>query len=124
MALSTPTPAESVMTLREPDELGIVHDPSEKDLSSTRTPVEDEESGGKPIRLETTASTSQQAPYFPDGGYGWVVVGCMFATNLVTWGINSSFGVFLSFYVENDYFPGATQLQFAFVRDRHHLLAL
>lgn len=34
---------------------------------------------------------------------------------MVTWGINSSFGVFLSFYLQNDYFPGATPLQFAFV---------
>ena len=29
--------------------------------------------------------------------------------------MNSAFGVFLSFYLANDYFPGATSLQFAFV---------
>lgn len=27
----------------------------------------------------------------------------------------SAFAVFLSFYLENDYFPGATPLQFAFI---------
>ena len=30
-------------------------------------------------------------------------------------GINSSYGVFLAFYLANDYYPGATALEFAFV---------
>lgn len=30
-------------------------------------------------------------------------------------GINSSFGVYLSFYLNNNYFPGATSLEFAFI---------
>lgn len=25
----------------------------------------------------------------PDGGYGWVVVGCCFMVNAMTWGVNS-----------------------------------
>jgi MFS family permease len=34
----------------------------------------------------------------------------------VTWGINSgAFSIFLSFYQENNYFPGATTLQFTFI---------
>lgn len=33
----------------------------------------------------------------------------------VTWGANSTFGVFLSFYRANNYFAGATDIQYAFV---------
>ncbi|KAL8824660.1 MAG: hypothetical protein Q9191_004907 [Dirinaria sp. TL-2023a] len=51
----------------------------------------------------------------PDGGYGWVCVICCFLINAHTWGINSSYGVFLSYYLANNYYPGATSLEFAFV---------
>lgn len=30
-----------------------------------------------------------------------------------TWGANASFGVFLNYYISSDYFPGATQYEFA-----------
>ncbi|KAL8657686.1 MAG: hypothetical protein Q9226_001662 [Calogaya cf. arnoldii] len=39
-------------------------------------------------------------PDEPNGGYGWV---------------NSSYGVFLAYYLNNNYYPGATALHFAFV---------
>lgn len=51
----------------------------------------------------------------PDGGYGWVCVVCTFFINAHTWGINSSYGVFLAYYLANDYYPGASALDFAFV---------
>ena len=51
----------------------------------------------------------------PDGGYGWVCVACVFWINACTWGINSSYGVFLQNYLNNDYFPGATSLDYAFI---------
>ncbi|KAL9007161.1 MAG: hypothetical protein Q9188_000095 [Gyalolechia gomerana] len=51
----------------------------------------------------------------PNGGYGWVCVACCFWINAHTWGINSSYGVFLAFYLDNNYFPGASALHFAFV---------
>ncbi|KAL8941452.1 MAG: hypothetical protein Q9216_002225 [Gyalolechia sp. 2 TL-2023] len=51
----------------------------------------------------------------PNGGYGWVCVACCFWINAHTWGINSSYGVFLAFYLDNEYFPGASALDFAFV---------
>jgi hypothetical protein len=31
----------------------------------------------------------------PDGGYGWVCVACNFMINGHTWGLNSTYGVFL-----------------------------
>ena len=51
----------------------------------------------------------------PDGGYGWVCVACTFVINAHTWGINSSYGVFLAYYLANDYYPGAIPLEFAFI---------
>ena len=51
----------------------------------------------------------------PNGGYGWVCVACCFLINSSTWGVNSAFGVFLSYYLSTSRFPGATYLDFAFV---------
>ncbi|EJU01995.1 UM00103-like protein [Dacryopinax primogenitus] len=51
----------------------------------------------------------------PDGGYGWIVAICQFLCNAATFGNVTSFGVFLSFYRENNYFPGTTDIQYAFV---------
>ena len=51
----------------------------------------------------------------PDGGYGWVCVACCFLINAHTWGINSSYGIFLAYYLDNNYYPNASSLGFAFV---------
>ncbi|KAF2798336.1 MFS general substrate transporter [Melanomma pulvis-pyrius CBS 109.77] len=51
----------------------------------------------------------------PDGGYGWVCVACCFVINAHTWGLNSSYGVFLAYYLANSVFPDATRLQYAFI---------
>lgn len=51
----------------------------------------------------------------PDGGYGWVCVACTFFINAHTWGINSSYGVFLAHYLDSNYYPGASALEFAFI---------
>ncbi|RDW66231.1 hypothetical protein BP6252_09866 [Coleophoma cylindrospora] len=51
----------------------------------------------------------------PDGGYGWVCVAAVFLINAHTWGINSSYGIFLSHYLTQNTFPGATSLEYAFV---------
>lgn len=51
---------------------------------------------------ETAQSSVLQAQEPPDGGYGWVIVGCIFMSSAATWGVNSTFGVFLSFYTKNN----------------------
>ncbi|KIW82666.1 hypothetical protein Z517_05693 [Fonsecaea pedrosoi CBS 271.37] len=51
----------------------------------------------------------------PDGGYGWVCVACNFFINAHTWGINSSYGVFLSYYLNHNYFPNTSALAYAFI---------
>ncbi|KAI9732478.1 MAG: hypothetical protein M1818_007516 [Claussenomyces sp. TS43310] len=57
----------------------------------------------------------QEAEEPPDGGYGWVCVACVFLINGHTWGVNSSYGIFLAYYLSHDYYPGATALQYGFV---------
>src|ERR1700761_6594949 len=47
--------------------------------------------------------------------YGWVCTACVFFINAHTWGLNSSYGVFLAHYLANNTFPGATPLEYAFV---------
>ncbi|KAI9820476.1 MAG: hypothetical protein M1826_000913 [Phylliscum demangeonii] len=49
----------------------------------------------------------------PDGGYGWVCVVAVFLINAHTWGLNSSYGVFLAYYLKHNIFPGATHLEYA-----------
>ncbi|CCH43278.1 putative transporter [Wickerhamomyces ciferrii] len=51
----------------------------------------------------------------PDGGYGWLCCACVTIMNFATWGVNCGFGIFLSFYLENDVFPGATPTDYALV---------
>ncbi|KAL4862709.1 hypothetical protein BDV12DRAFT_39409 [Aspergillus spectabilis] len=61
-----------------------------------------------------TAQEVKSGDLPPDGGYGWVCVACVFWINAHTWGINSSYGVFLSHYLSNDVFPNTTPLMYAF----------
>ncbi|THV49012.1 hypothetical protein BGAL_0216g00160 [Botrytis galanthina] len=75
---------------------------------------------GDPERIKD--SNSVDVP--PDGGYGWVCVACVFLINGHTWGVNSSYGVFLAHYLGSDTFPGATSLEYAFVGGLSISLAL
>ncbi|CAM9016988.1 unnamed protein product [Wickerhamomyces anomalus] len=51
----------------------------------------------------------------PDGGYGWLCCACVTAMNFATWGVNCSYGIFLSFYLKNDVFPKATPTDYALI---------
>ncbi|KAF3228062.1 hypothetical protein TWF106_008464 [Orbilia oligospora] len=53
----------------------------------------------------------------PDGGYGWVCVMCNFFINSCTWGINSCYGVYLSYYLTHSppLFKEATAFDYALV---------
>ncbi|ETN36590.1 uncharacterized protein HMPREF1541_08868 [Cyphellophora europaea CBS 101466] len=51
----------------------------------------------------------------PDGGYGWVCVVCNGFINAHTWGLNSTYGVFLGHYLSSNAFPGTSPLAFAFI---------
>ncbi|CAF9928250.1 hypothetical protein IMSHALPRED_007419 [Imshaugia aleurites] len=63
-----------------------------------------------------TFGTLDDAPsLLVDGGYGWVCVAACFIINCFTWGLVSVYGVYLSYYLRDDSFPGASPLDFAFV---------
>ncbi|PWY65703.1 MFS transporter [Aspergillus heteromorphus CBS 117.55] len=69
---------------------------------------------------ESRSSTSKQdlnigGDIPPDGGYGWVIVACVFWLQVNTWGINGSYGVFLSYYLTNNIYPNTSSLAFAFI---------
>jgi MFS family permease len=51
----------------------------------------------------------------PNGGYGWVCVAACATINAHTWGLNSSYAVFLAYYLSNNVFPGASPLEYAFI---------
>lgn len=70
----------------------------------------------QPHSRDPTPTQDELAPEPPpNGGYGWVCTACVAIINAHTWGINSSYGVFLAHYLSTDVFPGATSLQYAFV---------
>lgn len=71
-----------------------------------------DELGGQELECVLT-HLSVSAP--PDGGYGWINVLLVFLINAHTWGLNSSYSVFLAHYLSATTFPGATRLQYAFI---------
>lgn len=60
----------------------------------------------------------------PDGGYGWVCILACFIINGFTWGICASYGVYLSYYLSNDVFAGAKDIDYAFVGGSNFAAAL
>jgi MFS family permease len=72
---------------------------------TSKGPAEDTEAPNTPIEPDVP----------PNGGYGWVCTICCATINAHTWGLNSSYGVFLAHYLANNTFPGASYLEYAFV---------
>lgn len=71
------------------------------------------------IVSEKSKDLSPQDPRVKPGEeehrYGWVCVIAVFMVNFHTWGLNSSYGVFLAYYIANNTFAGSTRLDYAFV---------
>ncbi|KAK1980416.1 major facilitator superfamily domain-containing protein [Colletotrichum cereale] len=63
----------------------------------------------QPVQLDF----EQERP--ADGGYGWVIVASCFTLNCFTWGVTSSYGVYLSHYLSSDLFPGATSMDYGLI---------
>jgi len=69
----------------------------------------------------------------PNGGYGWVNVGCVVLQNSVTWGefrftlsifvqstygalgVNTTYGVYSAYYLQNNHFEGGSTFGYAWV---------
>ncbi|KAL2158577.1 hypothetical protein VTH06DRAFT_4344 [Thermothelomyces fergusii] len=58
---------------------------------------------------------SPEKAEFKEGGYGWIVVLSVLLVNAHTWGLNSSYAVFLAYYLRSGNIEGASALGFAFV---------
>lgn len=88
-------------------------DGTTEDVTSLdHSPVEESPEQGKD---ESQTVQQDGPPPPPNGGYGWVCTACCTFINAHTWGMNSTYGVFLAHYLATDTFPGATYLEYAFV---------
>ncbi|KAH3676178.1 hypothetical protein WICMUC_002200 [Wickerhamomyces mucosus] len=66
-------------------------------------------------KKSTNISTKTTIDEYRDGGYGWVTVLSAWLVMFNTWGNSASSGVYLSYYISNDVFPGATSKDFAYL---------
>lgn len=64
-------------------------------------------------RIELAEEESEH-DVLPNGGYGWVIVFSLLGLNACTWGINTTYGVFTSYFLEHNYY-NAKQLDYAWV---------
>jgi MFS family permease len=70
-----------------------------------------------PSQGGTTSISQPHPPPPPNGGlYAWTCTGCCLLINAHTWGLNSSYGVFLAYYLANNTFGrSVSSLEYAFV---------
>ncbi|KAK4101754.1 MFS general substrate transporter [Parathielavia hyrcaniae] len=90
--------ASSVLVV--PKEGAPVLRPGEKSTGSDESPGE---------------TDNHEEAEFKEGGYGWVVVFSVLLINAHTWGLNSSYAVFLAYYLRSGTIEGSSPLGFAFV---------
>ncbi|OWB60057.1 hypothetical protein B5S29_g924 [[Candida] boidinii] len=66
---------------------------------------------------ETVVSSTINEDNLPpvDKGYAWVMCISVFLMLLATWGSSSAYGVFLSYFISNNYYPEATAVDFAII---------
>jgi len=76
------------------------------------TPQSEEPTSPPP---NSTPLTKTPTDIPPNGGYGWICVAASATINAHTWGLNSSYAVFLAHYLSTNLFPGATPLHYAFI---------
>ncbi|KAM0746000.1 UM00103-like protein [Meredithblackwellia eburnea MCA 4105] len=73
------------------------------------------EAAAKLEKTHSGVSVPADADVAPEGGYGWVVVLCTMGINSVTWGVNTTYGVYSSFYLQHSYFHGGSTMRYAYV---------
>jgi len=88
---------------------------SEQNTSQRNTRSEEKQIAPATTEAQSAAAVNYAPPPPPDGGYGWVCTACSLLVNAHTFGLNSSYGVFLAHYLAHQTFPDATALDYAFV---------
>lgn len=82
-------------------------------MSAEKACVPGPEPLGSAASTDSTTPATAEEP--PNGGYGWVCTAAASVINAHSWGFNSAYAVFLAYYLDNDVFPGASALSYAFV---------
>ncbi|KAI9841761.1 MAG: hypothetical protein M1837_000422 [Sclerophora amabilis] len=96
--------------------LGNPRDSQDQSRSSQKSLPTDSETLHETTDLDQPATElKEEDDVPPDGGWGWVCVAAVFWINAHTWGINSSYGIFLASYLADNSFPGSTYLEFALI---------
>ncbi|MCJ1330040.1 Tubulin beta chain (Beta tubulin) [Thelotrema lepadinum] len=103
-------PAALNASFQRPSSASALHSAPSSEKNSQTPP---DGTQNEALAAASADSKDSQAP--PNGGYGWVCVACVAFINAHTWGVNSSYGVFLAYYLSNDVFAGATYLDYAMV---------
>ena len=88
----------------------VISGSSESEFEEAEEEAEEEE---EEEEEEVDNNGSKYPP--TDQGYAWVVVISVFLVMFTTWGCNSAFGVFLSYYLSNNTFSGATKYDYAII---------
>ncbi|KAF2665263.1 MFS transporter, MCP family, solute carrier family 16, member 6 [Microthyrium microscopicum] len=65
--------------------------------------------------LECNEVAISEPPQPPDGGFGWVMVAACSTINCFTWGVTSSYGIYLSEYLLSNTFDRASPMDYGFV---------
>ncbi|KAB5528057.1 major facilitator superfamily domain-containing protein [Coniochaeta sp. 2T2.1] len=64
-----------------------------------------------------------EPPPPPDGGYGWAIVAACFTINCFTWGVTSSFGIYLTHYLSTP-FPSSRPSDYGYIGGLNFSLAM
>ncbi|KAK7609678.1 major facilitator superfamily domain-containing protein [Phyllosticta paracitricarpa] len=102
------SPRESLFLEHHHDANGMISDPSHTSPASASS-----QQSQDPERADGSMSRLDEGP--PDGGYGWVCTICAFLINAHTAGVNSSWAIFLDYFVSHHTYPDATRWQYALI---------
>ncbi|KAJ3567374.1 hypothetical protein NPX13_g6790 [Xylaria arbuscula] len=87
---------------------------SEKSGESPNPVTQDNPVAQDEVLQQPRPQPAQTQDEFKEGGYGWVVVTAVAVINAHSWGLNSSFAVFLAYYIRTNTFQ-TTDLAYAFI---------
>lgn len=86
----------------------------EKAGTSPQLLSRDSPAGKRGTASPATPIEDPEPPPFPEGGYGWVAVFCMFMIQFFVVGITNSVGIFTGYFVGSATFPGSANTILAF----------
>lgn len=87
-----------------------------RNVSRPQSPdMEGQESLHENIIEEKLEGEAVVDDYPTDGNFAWVMSICAMLASFSTWGANAGYGVFLSYYLNSNTFPEATEYDFALI---------